>query len=450
VRREQAIAAAGRVLDAWMPLRRAYAQVPAISIGIVSKGKLAYARGFGYADLASRTDATEQTCYRIASNSKTFTAVAIMQLVEQGSLALDDTIASHLRWFRPSGKTGSPITIRQALSHSAGVYRDATSPHWDNDEFPDLASLKRQATAAGSGVFENNTRWKYSNFGFALLGEVIKKVSGQAYASYMRENIIEPLGLERTEPELTKASREWLATPYSRPLPESDLRDSFEHANTRAYASATGFLSNVPDLATYIGALSLGDDRLLGRESKKEMFRPHWETGEDGVSYGLGFIVSKVGKRTVVGHGGGFPGFITNQAFDPTDDLGVIVLTNSNDSPAVFLRTGIFRMIDRFMSDGDRYRSTDTATTLAPYEGLYRGRWVDMCVVRVVSSLIAFPVNVDAPMSAATTLRRKGKHSFVMDSKFNSDSPGELARFTVSGERATKMTWGANPFVRLP
>jgi CubicO group peptidase (beta-lactamase class C family) len=308
----------------------------------------------------------------------------------------------------------------------------------------------RRSAAAKAVVFENLTRWKYSNFGFALLGEVIKKASGRSYASFMRERIIEPLGLQRTEPDLTKASRAWLATGYSRPIPEVDVRDAFEHSAAKAYASATGFLSNVEDLATYIGALALDDDRLLGREAKKDMFRPFWETGEADVAYGLGFIIWKIGKRTVVGHSGGYPGFITNQAFDPTDDLGVIVLTNTNDSPATTIRSGIFSMIDRLMASGDTYRAADTATTLRPYEGIYRSRWTDLCVVRVASTLIAFPVNVDAPMSAATILRRKGNHSFVMESKFNSDSPGELARFTVTGDRATKMSWGANRFLRLP
>jgi D-alanyl-D-alanine carboxypeptidase len=447
---EQAIAQTGRILDAWLPLRMAYGRVPGLSVGIVSRGRLRYARGFGFADVASRTPVTPQTCFRIASNSKTFTGVAIMQLVEAGSVRLDDTIASHLRWFRPAGAEPSPVTIRQTLSHTAGVFRDSTTPHWHTGDFPDLTELRRSARSKAV-VFENLTRFKYSNFGFALLGEVIKKASGMSYASYMRTHILEPLGLERTEPDLTAESRAWLAAGYSRPIPEVDVRETFPHSKAKAYASATGFLSNVPDLARYIGALSLDDDTILGRGSKKEMFRPHWPTGEAGNSYGLGFAVYDMGKRTAVGHGGGYPGFITNQAFSPTDDLGVIVLTNTNDSPAESLRRGIFATIDRLTSDAGTYRGKESAASLRPYEGTYRSTWADMCVIRVGSSLVAFPPNVDAPLSAATVLRRAGKHSFVLDSQFNFDSTGERATFTVAsdGSPATRMKWGANPFARL-
>ena len=442
---------AGRILDAWLPLRIAYGRVPGLSVGIVYKGELCYARGFGFADVASGTRATADTCYRIASNSKTFTGVAIMQLVEDGALRLDDTIASHLSWFKPSGKTGSPITVRQVLSHTAGVFRDATTPHWVTDAFPDLKTLRKQASMRATDVFENLTRFKYSNFGFALLGEVIKKASGSSYRTYMHDNIIDPLGMDRTEPDLTAESKKWLATGYSRPVPGVEERATFVHNSAKAYASATGFLSNVPDMAKYYAALSLDDETILTRESKKEMFRPHWPTGEGNDSYGLGFGVYDIGRRTIVGHGGGYPGFITSVGFSPDDDLGVIVLTNTNDSPAGELRRGIFDTIDRLAADPDRYKGTDSAAALRPYEGAYRSRWADMCIVRVGSTLVGFPPNVDFPLAAASTLRRTGKNAFTLDSRFNFDSPGERARFTVpaGGGPARRLVWGANPFDRI-
>lgn len=440
----------GRLLDLWLPLRIAYARVPGLSVGIVHEGELVYAKGFGFADLASRTPATPDTCYRIASISKTFTSVAIMQLVEEGRLALDDRIATHLRWFRPSGESDSAITIRQLLSHSAGVFRDSTTPHWETDEFPNVAGLRRSARAKAS-VVENLTQFKYSNFGFAVLGEVIKKASGSSYRTYMKDEILAPLGLERTEPDLTAASKDWLATGYSRPIPEVVERESFVHAPARAYASATGFLSNVRDLARYLAALALGDETLLSRESKKEMFRPHFETGEPGGAYALGFGVGKVGKRTVVGHGGGYPGFITSVGLDPSQGLGVIVLTNCNDSPAGMIELGIFETIDRLIGDAESFKAKDSASALRPYEGSYRSRWADICVVRVGSTLVGFSPNTDSPLKFASILRRKGKRSFVLQSENNFGSPGEPVRFTVPADSrvATRMVWGANPFERI-
>jgi CubicO group peptidase (beta-lactamase class C family) len=283
-----------------------------------------------------------------------------------------------------------------------------------------------------------------------VLGEVIKKVSGQSYRNAMRSGILDPLGMDRTEPDLTAESKSWLATGYSRPVPGEVERGSFPHSSAKAYASATGFLSNVEDLAKYVSALSLDNDGLLSRESKKEMFRAHWDTGEPNVAYALGFDVIKIGGRPIVGHSGGYAGFITNVSFDPKDGFGVIVLTNANESPASLICAAIIELVDG-LGDLNAYRGPDTAKTLRPYEGTYRARWADLCVSRVGSSLIAYPPLIASPLKTASTLRRKGKHSFVIDSRFNFDSTGEPVRFTVpkDANRATKMTWAANPFDRL-
>src|SRR5438034_334541 len=96
---DRALTATGRVLDAWLPLKIAYERVPGLSVGVTHRGRLVYAKGVGFADVEHAIAATPRTAYRIASNSKTFTAVAIMQLVEQGKVALDDRIAKHLAWF---------------------------------------------------------------------------------------------------------------------------------------------------------------------------------------------------------------------------------------------------------------------------------------------------------------------------------------------------------------
>src|SRR5262245_40800290 len=101
---ERAITTTGRVIDAWLPLKIRYDRIPGVAIGIAYRGELVYARGFGYADVASAARVEPSTAFRIASNSKTFTAVSIMQLVERGVLALDDKLATYLPWFRAKSK----------------------------------------------------------------------------------------------------------------------------------------------------------------------------------------------------------------------------------------------------------------------------------------------------------------------------------------------------------
>lgn len=449
---QRALTYTGRVVDAWLPLKAAYDRIPGMSVGITHRGKLVYANGFGFADVENGVKATPKTAYRIASNSKTFTAVGIMQLRERGLLGLDDKIASYLPWFRAraKGRDAANITIRHALSHVAGVFRDGTTPHWVSDEFPTAAELRRSVSRQ-TVVYENATRFKYSNFGFALLGAVIAKVGRSTYADYMTENVILPLGMKRTAPDLTKESRDWLAVGYSRPIP-GQPRERFEHTPTKAYAAATGFLSSVEDLAKYVSALSLARNPtvLLDRESKKEMYREHWSNDIDG-SYGLGFGVSRVGGKKIVGHGGGFAGFITRVALNLDDDIGVIVLTNANETPAGFIADGIFETIQFLANPSRDYFRGPRQAAQDRFEGAYRSRWGDSVVVGTGHKLISFAPQTNSPMREGTVLRPAGATTFVMDSPFSFASPGERARFVVAGSRAKarRVVFGSQPLERI-
>jgi len=447
----RAIGLAARVLDGWLPHKIRYDRLPALSAGIMHGGKLVYARGFGLADVASGRPATAETCYRIASISKSFTAVAVLQLAAKGKLRLDDPIQRHLPWFRArvGRSSAAALTIRQALSHTAGVFRDGITPHWETGAFPDLAGLK--ASVPRALVVENLTRFKYSNFGYALLGQAIAKAAGTTYDRYVMRAIVRKLGMTRTAPDLTRASLAWLATGYSRPIPDVP-RAAFGHEATRAYAPATGFLSNVPDLARYLAALSLARNAgaILDRESRKEMMREHWATGEGSESYALGLAVNRIEGRRIVGHGGGFPGFITQVALDHENDIGVIVLTNTNDSTAGPIATGILETIYRLADEPERF---DAGPRLAGarYAGCYRSRWEDQVVVALDRTLLAFGAQVHSPGRFGTVLRPAGRHRFVMDSRMNYASPGELATFTVPAgrRRAARLLWGAQPAERL-
>ncbi|OHA19699.1 MAG: hypothetical protein A3C08_00500 [Candidatus Taylorbacteria bacterium RIFCSPHIGHO2_02_FULL_47_18] len=450
---KKAIKYAVKIIDAWLPSKIQYDRIPALSVGLVHNGKIVYKRGFGFADVESLEPATPNTCYRIASISKTFTAVAIMQLAEQGKLHLDDKIHKYLPWFKSRSKDSDSnnITIRQILSHTAGVFRDGNTPHWADDKFPDITGLQKSISKAV--VFENLTRFKYSNFGFALLGEVVKKISGVSYNEYVSENIIKKLGMERTAPDLTKENEGWLAKGYSRSIPNKE-REAFHHIPTNAYASATGFLSNVSDLAKYLSALSLKNknaNQLINKESKKEIMREYWATGEDNESYGLGFTACKIENRKIVGHSGSFSGFITAIALDTENDIGVITLSNTNDSSAYQVNQGIFEAIYKLADEKDRYTEGKKILNQEKYEGIYRLRWGDYVVAGLDANLIAFGPITNSPIKDTTLLKPNGKNRFIMDSKSNFGSNGEYATFVFEKDKrkASKLIWGSTPYERL-
>ena len=450
----KAIKYATKILDAWLPWKIQYDRIPGLAVGIVYNGKLVYQKGFGYADIESKTAITPKTCFRIASISKTFTAVAFMQLVEQEKINLDDKVEKYLPWFKAQTKDSdsSNITIRQVLSHTGGVFRDGNTPHWENDKFPDLAGLKKSISNK-SVVFENLTKFKYSNFGFALLGEVVKKASGLDYDEYVTKHIIKKLGMDRTASDFKKDHEEWLAKGYSRPIPNKE-REAFPHSETKAYAPATGFLSNISDLAKYLAAMSLKQkdaNALVDKESKKEMMREYWATGEENESYGLGFDIYKIEKRKIVGHGGGFAGFITQISLDVENDIAVITLTNTNDSSCGSINTGIFETIYKFIDEKSKYGEGKKIPSQEKFEGAYRSRWGDTIVVGIDTNLVAFGPKANSPVKEGSLLKLKAKNKFLMETKSNFDSTGEFATFIFErgAKQATKALFGATPSERL-
>ncbi len=450
----KAIAYTAKILDLWLPLKIQYDRIPGLSVGIVYNGKLVYQRGFGYADVESKIPATPKTCYRIASISKTFTAVAIMQLVEQGKIRLDDRVEKYLPWFKAKNKRidSSSITVRQLLSHTAGVFRDGDTPHWEDGNFPDIKGLQKSISNK-TLVFKNLTHFKYSNFGFAILGQIIREVTDSTYNDYVTKRIIQRLGMKNTYPDFAQKISHQLAKGYSRPIPNRD-REAFKHTATESYSSAAGFISNIPDLAKYLSALSFnkkGKNVLLSQASKKKMMREYQKTGEKNEVYGLGFNNYKIERRKPTGHGGGFNGFITRIALDTKNDLGIITLSNSNDSTVPFINNGIFVTIYRLVDKKNKYIKGKKLRNQEKYEGVYRSSWVDQVIVGTDANLIAFDPKFNSPLKEADLLRPKEKDTFVIKTNSNFDSSGELAEFIFErgDKKASRLMLGPHPLERL-
>lgn len=450
---EKAIKITGKILDAWLPYKIQHNEIPGLSVGIVYKGKLVYKAGFGYADLKSKIKATPKTCYRIASISKTFTSVAILQLAEKGKLNIDDPVEKYLPWFKAKNKVGDSknITIKQLLSHTGGVFRDGTTPHWEDDNFPTREEL-RKSVSGKTLVFKNQTHFKYSNFGFALLGQVIEKASGMTYDEYVSLNILNKIGLKNTWPDLTEKNKVTLAKGYSRKI-TSGKTSIFLNAKTNTYASATGFISNVFDLAKYVAALSAANPKslLLSQESKKKMQKKHWKTDKEGGFYGLGLEIYKIGKKKIIGHGGGFCGFITKISLDTKNDIGIITLSNTIENFVSSINKGIIETIHGLVDEKNKYNLDKKLLGSEKYKGIYRSRWSDEAVCAIGENLVVFNVGSNSPLKDNLLLTSSGKDEFIIETKNNFDSIGEITRFVFNkkNRKAEKVIFGATPADRL-
>jgi D-alanyl-D-alanine carboxypeptidase len=341
--RQPAVAEALRWVDLWLGEQLAYQRLPGLSIGLVVDQELVWARGYGFADLATKRPATPQTLYRLGSITKTLTATAIVQLRDAGKLSLEDPVTRFLPTFTIGNPfPGAPaITLRHLLTHTSGLPREGALPYWTSHEFPTRAELL--AAVAGQTLFAPpGESYRYSNLGMGLLGHVIEAASGRPYADYLAEAVFQPLEMSSSTAAPTAEHHERLATPYLR-LRADGSRGVFDYYDLGALAAAGNAVSSLEDLARF-AALQFrdgpaGGEQILSGYSLREMQRaqfvqPSWSGGR-----GLGFAVGRDADTTFVSHGGWVGGNRTHLLLVPAEKIAVLVLINADDgNPAVFAR----------------------------------------------------------------------------------------------------------------
>ncbi|MHB9860371.1 serine hydrolase domain-containing protein [Streptomyces sp. YIM S03343] len=268
----------------------------------------------------------ENVQFRIASITKTFTAVLVLRLRDEGVLDLGDPLEMHL-----PGTGAGEATIAGLLAHSAGLAAESPGPWWERTpgslrpELSDVLGEKPFVHPAGR-------RHHYSNTGFTLLGALVEALRDAPWEDVLRRELLEPLGLNRTttRPEAPHAGG-WAVHPWADALLPEPAEDLGRMAPAGQLWSTTG------DLARFAAFLARGDDRVLSAASVAEMRTPSApaEAADlaDGVSYGLGLQVRQRHGRLLVGHSGSLPGFLANLTISVADDVGAVVLANCTSGP---------------------------------------------------------------------------------------------------------------------
>jgi CubicO group peptidase (beta-lactamase class C family) len=300
-------------LDRLLQARQAD-RLPSVAAAVVRKGETVWANAVGVADYGEGREATPATQYRIGSITKTFTTTAILQLRDEGALDLDDRLEQHLEGI----ENGSP-TIRRMLAHLSGLQRevgemfvDGTTPTEDDLA---VAFALRPAQAH-----------HYSNLAFGLLGRVVAAKSGVAYAQYVDERILRPLGLERTTWQPQEPSAQgYLVDEYARTVAK-------EPATDLGGVAAMGQLwSTVEDLARWATFLARGEEGVLSPRTVEEMWFPQvMYYPEDWVlAWGLGLQLYNHQGKIFGGHGGAMPGHLAGVYVHRKTEIGAAALTNS-------------------------------------------------------------------------------------------------------------------------
>ncbi|MGO9932476.1 MAG: serine hydrolase domain-containing protein [Steroidobacteraceae bacterium] len=432
-----------RLFSAWMDGQIAYRGIPGVAVGVVSDQNLIWFKGFGFADIKAKLPMTAITKFRMASNSKLFTAIAIMQLREEGKLGLDDPVVKYLPWFKakPAGDDDGPITIEQLLSHSSGLQREA-GDHWVSLNFPTSEELRRLYPDR-QAAFAPSVRWKYSNLAYSIAGMVVEKVSGEKWADYVERNIFKPLGMNGSSVDKDVPG---LAVPYGRRMPDGS-REILPFVDARGMAAATGLTSDVEDMAKFISAQfrrgPRGGTQIVSSGSWREMLRVRSVEQDWASGTGLGFDVKRVKDKTYIGHGGGYPGNTTQTLIQPDDKVGVIVLTNTNDSYPSDIAQQLMATVGQAAAKAAVAKPVTVAWDPAwqRFAGLYRGRNGDAQVVLLNQKLVLITPN--APnLDNIVTLEPLGGGRFRYVAPTGGGVVGEVVRFVEQSGRPMRMVAG--------
>ena len=434
---------AERLFSAWLEGQIAYRGLPGIVVGVVADQELVWAAGFGLADLEARRPMTPATKFRMASHSKLFTATAIMQLREQGKLRLDDPVSKYLPWFavKPAEPGDPPITLEELLTHSSGLPREAGA-HWTTYEFPTADELRRLMPDR-QAAFAPEVRWKYSNLAYTVAGMVVEAVSGERWADYVQRHIFQPLGMGASSVDRDVPG---LAVGYGRRMPDGS-RAVLPFVDARGMAAATGITSTVEDMAKFVSAQfrtgTLGGRQILSTGSLREMHRIRVLENDWTRGNAIGFAVTRNRGKVYVGHGGGYPGYTTHTLIQLDDRVGVIVLTNTNDSNPSDIATQLMNTVGEAVAKATAERPTVVVwdPAWARFAGLYRGRGGDSQVVLLDQRLVIITPNapsLDNPIG----LEPIGGGQFRYVAPSGGGPVGEVVRFVEEGGRVVRMITG--------
>jgi CubicO group peptidase (beta-lactamase class C family) len=336
----------------WLEFQLRYHEQPGCVVAIAHKSKLVLEAAFGYAELASRRRLTPRHRFRVASHSKSFAAAAVMKLREEDRLRLHHPVGRYVADLHPAL---ARATLAQLLSHSAGVVRDGRDSGQFVGRRPFLSAAELRADLQAAPALKPNTRFKYSNHGYGLIGLVVEAVSGESYASWLQREIIDAAGLLETIADGPPSRRIPLAVGHSSTLPLGRRISIPGTYSTRSIAPAAGVVSTAADLLRFFQQLSpTGKRSLLSVASRREMVRRHWREPDSSIErdYGLGIMSGRVRGWDWFGHSGGLQGYITGTRVFPKQELALSVLTNAVDGPAHLWLEGMVAILRAFLEIG--------------------------------------------------------------------------------------------------
>ncbi|MEM7797604.1 MAG: serine hydrolase domain-containing protein [Chloroflexota bacterium] len=328
--------------------------LPGMVVGVVYDGQPAWIQGYGYTNLANQTPVTSSSVFRIASISKVLTAFAVLQLIEDGILSLDDPVNHHLAEFqvKSARPEDPPITIRHLLTHTGGLGELAPLLSYANFRSPFGVALKRQRLITLPEFYRNrfkadvspSEKWAYANHGFAILGQIVGEVCGSSFPQVVREKIFQPLGMDHSDFLREPHVEDELVTGYWKFL--GGLRPVLD-VNIITLADGSLF-TTADDFIKFLSILSTDGGDVLPPMQLKNMFLPYFQLDPRLPAMGLGIFMESRQRWNgyrVGTHDGLWLGFHSSMYVAPKQGVGVFAFANGPGSGALTAAFQTMKMV---------------------------------------------------------------------------------------------------------
>jgi CubicO group peptidase (beta-lactamase class C family) len=319
--------------------------IPGLTAAVVQHGHRIYTAAFGVRNIQTREPMKAEYIFHMASVSKPFVATAVMQLVEEGKMDLDEKVVTYLPYFKLADEQYKEITIRQMLNHTSGM-PDVQDYEWDKPQYDEGAAERYVRSLKNEKMlFAPGEKWRYSNMAFDVLGDVIAKVSGQSFESYVKEYILNPLEMyessflkEDIKENLRTSPHIWEFGPvYSEIYPYN-----------RPHAPSSTLNSSVIEMTNWITAnLNHGEfkgKRILKAESYDLLWKPSAQVDENR-QIGLSWFLQTHRGISIISHGGGDRGYRSHIYIVPEKNMGLILASNYDQTPMGEIANGVLDIL---------------------------------------------------------------------------------------------------------
>jgi CubicO group peptidase (beta-lactamase class C family) len=387
---------------------------------LVSKqGRIFYQKAFGMANMELQVPMKENMVFHIGSLTKQFTAVAILQLSEQGKLSLQDTLGKFITGCSP--EVGA-ITIDQLLTHTSGLAEKAAPGSRNQTPVETIAGYINQPLQ-----FTTGTKWQYNNTGYNILGYIIEKVTGTPYGDYLTEHIFKPARMQHSC--LGDNTKLVLNRPAGYMIGRHGIVND-KIGNINELYAAGGILSTAEDMFAWYRALYAG--KLIKKETMAKAFAPGHLSDGTTVPYGYGWHLEKIQDSPTYRHGGSVPGFIAEAVYLPQEDVYVVILTNAQ-SPR---HTEAIGRVIAAMTIGKPYPFAETtidAKLLPRLQGVYENNFSETLVITANENKLYF----QRPGGRRYTIKPASEYQFFFDEgyvivEFHTDASHTISGLTFS------------------